>query len=98
MSGEAAAAVGLAAAAGSLLPADPAVLLRRVESAVAAPSRLHPVPASAWTLPVAAALLGWAVAGSIVLGAAAGVATARAEAPAAIAMINLRILALLRAS
>jgi tight adherence protein B len=75
VSGEVAAAIGLAAAAGSLLPDDPAVLLRRVGTAVAAPSRLHPVPASAWTLPVSAALLGWAVAGSIVLGAAAGVAT-----------------------
>jgi len=75
VSGAAAAAVGLAAAAGSLLPPDPAVLLRRVQTAAATPSRRHSVPVTAWTLPVAAALLGWAVAGSVVLGAAAGVAT-----------------------
>jgi tight adherence protein B len=75
MSGAVAAAVGLAAAAGSLLPADPAVLLRRVQTAAAVPWRRHSVPVTAWTLPVAAALLGWAVAGSVVVGAAAGVAT-----------------------
>jgi tight adherence protein B len=75
VSGAASAAVGLAAAAGSLLPADPAVLLRRVQTAAAAPSRRHPVRVSAWTAPVAAALLCWAVAGSVVLGAAAGAAT-----------------------
>jgi tight adherence protein B len=75
VSGAAAAAVGLAAAAGSLLPADPAVLLRRVQTAVASPVRRDRVRASAWTLPAAAAVLGWAVAGSVVLAAAAGVAT-----------------------
>ncbi|MDQ1599310.1 MAG: hypothetical protein QOD68_784, partial [Actinomycetota bacterium] len=61
MSGTAVAAVGLAAAAGSLLPADPAVLLRRVQTAVAAPVRRDRVRVTGWTLPIAAALLGWAV-------------------------------------
>ena len=75
MTGAAAAAVGLAAAAGSLLPADPAVLLRRVQTDVAAPVRRHPVRVTGWTLPAAAALLGWAVAGSVVIASAAGVAT-----------------------
>jgi tight adherence protein B len=75
VSGAAVAAVGLGAAAGSLLPADPAVLLRRVRTAVAAPVRRHQVRLTGWTLPAAAALLGWAIAGSGVLAAAVGVAT-----------------------
>jgi tight adherence protein B len=75
VSGAAATAVGLAAAAGSLLPADPVVLLRRVQTAVAAPVRRGRVRTSGWTLPAAAALLGWTVAGSVVIAAAAGVAT-----------------------
>jgi tight adherence protein B len=74
VTGAAAAAVGLAAAAGSLLPADPAVLLRRVQVSVAAPVRGPRLRASGWTLPAAAAMLGWAVSGSVVLAAAAGVA------------------------
>jgi tight adherence protein B len=93
VSGAAAAAVGLAAAAGSLLPADPAVLLRRVHAAAAAPVRRHPVRMTGWTLPIAAAALGWAVAGSVVLAAAAGVATRAVSRTAAARQDRRRALA-----
>jgi tight adherence protein B len=71
----AAAAVALAAAAGTVALGDPALLLRRIRTAEVARVRRPRAIGPGWVLAPAALVLAWAVAGSAVLAASAGVAT-----------------------
>jgi tight adherence protein B len=74
VTGAGAAAVGLAASAGVVLPGDPAALLHRVRSRGAARVRRRHAGPARWMLPAGALLLAVVLTGSVVLAAAAGVA------------------------